>query len=534
MAKKTTKKSTGKGEFIETNAPMNKKKLVPSKNEDVSVDSFSLADMPVFSLKQQTSHLANNTHRTEWTQIVNGRERKFYIEVSYGNVAPNADTETYLQTLVKVAKDEKKWKNVPVSNYKTSKLKGVSSKGSKVAEVNNRHLQALYGLNIKTNFVYDRENKKYKKCETRIISGITYKSDELGEKKVVTRETHEGQFQTYETDELESVTFAPEFVENFLMDLIPFDFDAYINIKNPTPKKLYKITNKFVNSSKKEFGLDLIHFCKTRLGMQSEYLEDVTKTSKIASKLRPDVKRVNEFFTDGDPVSILKDKKQPSGYRIVFNSPQNDQQQQLFNYIDSLTTKEKGVFIALKKEGVWSNVAQATVFKYSKMLGGEGNEYLLFCIKKFKNYESKHKISVPASKRAAVLMGSIKQDWYFSDFKEWYSDKSKKEEKEELKRYGGTLNICDKKENKERKEVVVKLKNLGVFNIDSFKKEHPKTYNFIYTRIKKCHEKMSKEHNLTVDFWTAYKSSILNISQKCFKEFQSGNKDYVPDLSAYE
>lgn len=516
-------------------APTLKPSLEPTREPISSVDSFSLADMPIAPLTMQTSHLANTSQRVEWEQIVNGRKRKFYIEVSYGNVAPNADTETLLNILIHLANQAETFKEVPVSKYQTNMLQGHGTKGGDRGKRIHRHLEAIYGMSIKTNFVWDRKKKKYKSVETRVLSGITYESDEIGEKKIVTRELKDGTLQTFESDKLESVTFAPDFVDNFLNDLIPIDLDVYFKIKNPTPKKLYKITNKFINTTQKDFGLDLIHFCKTRLGMKSEYLDDPTKTSRIASKLRPDLKRVNEFYPgDYDPITLTKDSSQPSGYKIVFSNINDSGQAQMFNYIESFTSAEKDAFIQLKKENVWTNVAYKLVMELNRTLGKEGIEYIHYTLRRFKAYEQSNKIQVPPVKRPAVLMDAFKQNWYFSAFKEWHSKKQKEQEKEELKRYGhGTLNIFDNNEKVESKEPQPILQGFGGFNLEGFKSTYPEHYNHIYQTIYSSYERLQKEHQAKIDFKMAFGNTIQTFCEESYAEFQKGNKDYKPDLSVY-
>lgn len=411
--------------------------------EDASlpaVDGYNLAEFSLSPLGQRTHHLSGNTIRHEWTQIgKGGEERLCYFEKSYGSVAPNSETEDILLILTHLARQSDDPLTVETSIYEILKTKGFSHTPNKqqIAQVV-RHLDALYGMSLKTNFVYDREKKDWKGVQTRVLGAYSYK-DEAGKvrKRRVKKRRGKGEAAVevvteQRVMELSEVNFTSLFYRHFVEDSIPLDLGVYFALGLPTAKRLFRFGNKYVHT----FGhhaLDLQLFCISRIGMSPEYVEK-HNASYLASKLRPYAQRVNE--TGQFAVEIEKSNATPSGYKITFDEP--TVQMAIPSLASSYTQAEEKAHKLLIKQGLYANVARSIVIRCRKAIGKDAARYVRFVVGRFeREWIKTEKLSVPKQKVPGVLKTFFDKDWYYPHFIEWCAEKERKERAEESARYGG-------------------------------------------------------------------------------------------------
>lgn len=526
MPKKTTSDKTNL-------IPLKKDAPKLEKQSIQSLDGFNLAEFSLSPLNYQTKDLAHQQISFEWEQNMEGNKNKHcFFKVSYGETPPNADTEDYLLLLLHLAQKKGNPLSVETSFYEIMKTKGLDYKPSKQhTEGIIRHLDALMDLKIETNFIYDRETGKWNKgIKTRVITSYEYKTKEYTRTRLIhSKDSSTPKESREEIHELERINFDPTFYKHFVKDAISFDLATYFSLENPTPKRLYRFGNKYINNLG-AFGIDLVHFCITRLGMKKSYVESFTYVSKLSAKLKPHIKRVNETI-DNLEISISKSKGDPSGYKITFNK---SSQLQLPMNIDSFTNSEKKSYRSLIENGIYPTPAKKLIVKLRTHLGKKGSEYVNFVIRKFKAYQKRSQFK-KGVKEGAILLKAFTENWYFPEFMEWYSNKKKKEEKEEIARYGdvfekATQQVTDNKKATHRRNILN-----TTFDLARFKAENGELYQRIYKSQEESIQNSIDEYG--VAFVTANKKMTIEkvimkrvkfYCEECFREWNKGNNDFIP------
>lgn len=518
--------------------PLKKEKPTLEKQSIKSIDGFNLAEFSLSPLTYQTKDLANKEITFKWEGNIGGdKYKEFEFTLTYGSIPPNADTEDYLLLLLHLAQ----LKGTPISLktnfHEIMKTKGIDYKPSK-QQTNAiiRHLKALSTLRIKTNFIYDRETKKWNKgIDTGVISSYEYITKEYNRTRLInTKDSSIPRESLEDIHELGTINFDPLFYKYFVEDAIEFDLATYFSLENPTPKRLYRFGNKYVNNLG-TFGLDLVHFCITRLGMKRSYVEGFSYISKLSNKLKPHVKRVNETVENIE-VSIIKDKNTPSGYKIIFDK---SEQLQLPMNLDSFTNSEKKLYKILIDNGIYPTPAKKLITKLRTHLGRKSVDYIPFVIKKFRAYVKRATLKVAENKQGAILLKAFENSWYFPEFMEWYSKKRKKEEQEEIARYGNLFEqTIQNIPNKTPTSTSNKIGLFGQkFNIKSFKQDHKEIFDKIYVSQEKTVQEaieaqgidfVTHQNRITVE--QVVMKKVKFFCEQCFDEWKKGNKDYFPPL----
>lgn len=518
--------------------PLKKEKPTLEKQSIKSIDGFNLAEFSLSPLTYQTRDLANKEISFEWEQNIGGdKYKKCHFTLTYGSIPPNADTEDYLLVLLHLAQLKGTTKRLETSFYEIMKTKGIDYKPGK-QQINAivRHLDALMDLKIDTNFIYDRETKKWNKgIKTRVISSFGYKTKEYSRTRLIhSKDSLTPQKSKEDIQELEYIIFDETFYKLFVEDSIEFDLATYFSLENPTPKRLYRFGNKYVNNLG-TFGLDLVHFCITRLGMKRTYVEGFTYISKLSNKLKPHIKRVNETVEDLE-ISIIKDKNTPSGYKIIFDK---SEQLQLPMNLNSFTKAEKKLYKTLVDNGIYPTPAKKLITKLRTHLGRKSVDYIPFVIKRFKAYLKRTTLNVAENKHGAILLKAFENSWYFPEFMEWHSKKRKKEEQEEIARYGNLFEqTIQNIPNKTPTSTSNKIGLFGQkFNIKSFKRDHKEIFDKIYASQEKTVQEaveaqgidfVTHQNRITVE--QVVMKKVKFFCEQCFDEWKKGNKDYFPPL----
>jgi len=527
-----------------------KKTLVPRKKDiNVSekiklegIDGFNLAEFSLSPLTYQTKELAYTESHFEWYMQVGKVKKKFYFKLSYGATAPNGQTDDYLLILLDLLKRKGEGMTLKTSFYEIHKAKGGRHKPSK-REIESilRHLNALTDIKIETNHVYDREGKIWNSgVVTRVISSYKYKTKNHQRIK----KSYDGDGDEIELieeiQELDMIVFDPIFYEHFAKDKIDIDMQTYWALETPTARRLYRYGNKYIQSfPKKVFNIDLVHFCMTRMRMSQEYIEGLKYTSKIVAKLKRSVTRFNDTVPNIQ-VEMGKDKTQPSGYKISFKNTESSDPtlfgKKQMDSIQTFTNAESKMYKALLKNGIYPNVASKLMLSSRQMLGRRTVPYIEYVLKKFNH----QKWNVSDKERGGVLYKAFDLGWYRPAFEEWYSSGTKKEEAEDIKRYGNQLLLHKNIENKaEEKKSSIKDKEIKVsnlfqqFSIDSFKENHLD----IYEKIKQKEEARTKEFisnfgegNFTGSIQETAKSRIESYCKLCYDKWNKGDKDFFPSF----
>lgn len=536
---------------------MKKKNIVPSKKERPkskpmsiqSLDGFNLAEFSLSPLTFKTKNLAHKKLSFEWTQNLGAVENaNCYFRLSYGEVPPNASTEDYLLVLLYLAQKKGDPLSLETSFFEIMKTKGATYRPNKKdTESILRHLDALMDIKIETNYLYDREKNSWNRgIKTRVISSYTYKNKQQQRTRQITRDGERIQ-SLEEVHELERITFVPEFYNYFVKDNISFDLATYFSLEKPTAKRIYRFGNKNIQQFG-QFEIDFVHFCVTRIGMLQSYVDSFTYVSKLVSKVRPHVNRVNETI-DNFRVEIVKDKTKPSGYKVIFEKVKNVGTSKATETQNSFTTTEKKVYELLLKNGLYASVARNLVLKFRTHFGRKAIDYVGFVLKEFKNFEKKG-LQVKLEKRGGVLQKAFEDEWYFPHFMEWSSKKEAKEAKEEAKRYGDPsgLNLFSmglkmplnevSKQNIKSENVKKQILKPIRFSFQRFKQDYPEVYQRILVSQTQATEKMKASLGeawkliLTSNGKHSVEQGILNrvevYCKNCFTEFQKNNLNYYP------
>ncbi len=535
----TSQKSKGNTSVVEF--PRHEKPVF----EQVSLPSvvgFNLSEFSLSPLGQRTQHLANGMIRHEWMQALDGGgERLCFFEKSYGNVAPNSDTEDVLLILTHLANQSDDPLSVKTSIYEILKLEGNKHRPNRqqIQQVV-RHLDALYGMGLHTNFVYDREEKDWKAVKTRVLAAYSYK-DDAGRvrKRKVKVKRGEGEHDVVEivteqrVKELSEINFTPLFHRHFIKDSVPIDLAVYFALGLPTSKRIYRFGNKYIQTYG-HHSLDLQLFCVSRIGMSAQYIEKY-KPSILASKLRPHAKRVSE--TEKMVVAIEKSNSTPSGYKIVFERP--TVQLALPTLTSSYTKAEEKAHRLLLDNGIYPNVATAIVVNCRNVIGRDAPRYIDFVVRRFKkDWVKTGKLKVPEHKAPGVLKSFFDNNWYYPHFIEWSAEKEKQERREESARYGhqslsDIATIASRMPHlAEAVDETAKpvVSETLLYSSERFAKEYPDIYQRIVGAVA---ERYQVEPLDGLDISDAQladikERAIVFYSEQCFEHFRKGEKDYFP------
>lgn len=367
---------------------------------------FNLADFSLTPVvrKGESDQLINTKHTHQWTGITQGRKREFFIERSYGNVAPNAYTEDFLLLLATMAFQRDNPSEIPVSANALLKVQGYTSLpgGDNISRVF-EHLDALSETRLHTNALYNRDTSKWYSFKGSPVGGFTY-MDEEG--KFRSTFDKEGREIKVIVRELGTASITPEFYNSFLQDCIKLDITKYFHVGGPTARRLYKMGAKYINTLG-DFEIDLQECCVTRLGM----LPDVVlknKVSKLASDIRPQAKRV----TEADNFSCTIEPSQtPSGYKICFRK--NVSQVALPGIPKVLEGSEKTAHRELTTRGVNSALAYELVLEARRRHGRRAERFISFVLRTYDKEKTTGKVGVGVIKHR--IMNPVFFDPTFAD-----------------------------------------------------------------------------------------------------------------------
>lgn len=505
------------------------KKPVPERTPLPTVIGYNLSEFSLCPLGLKTSHLAHTTDRYEWTQrLANGKERTCFFERQYGKVVPNAETEDFLLIFAHLAQKSDDPLRVSTSFYEILKLKGAKHKpsGPQVKRCV-RHLEALHQLHIDTNFIYDRETKRWKAAKGYVIGSYEYE-DAQGKlrRRRIRKRGDEGtiiEVVSHErVKELSEFHFTRVFYEYFLKDALPMDLATYFALGLPTAKRIYRFGNKYIQTLG-DHSLDLQLFCLSRIGMSPQFVLD-RRPSYLATKVRPYAARVTET---GEMVVGIEPSSTPSGYKITFNKPTT--QIALFSTGTSYTKKEEAAYKLLVERGLYSNIARSLVVKYRNMLGKDAARYITFAAREFKRtvVDPGKLTKIPAKGIPGVFKKSFDNDWFYPQFIEWRAEEDKRQWRDERAKYP------DERLDDRSGLGVQALGEIGsskeTFSLKQFRKEYPDAYSQIAEAVTARYKEFAQYGVLSRSrLQEMIRGSLETYCKDCLAEFQKGNTDYFP------
>ncbi len=502
-----------------------------------SVDGFNLSEFSLSPLGQKTKHFANGTFRHEWVQVLDdGTEKLCFFEKSYGNVAPNSDTEDALVILTHLGSTKENPLAFQTSFYEALTLKNPHYKPN-AQQVRQfvRHLDALYGMSLHTNFVYDREQKAWKTVKTRVLAAYSYKDDEGRPRKRRIRKHKDGDLVEVISDErvkeLSEINFTSLFYKHFIQDAVPFDLGVYFALGRQTAKRIFRFGNKYVQTYG-HHSLDLQLFCMSRIGMSPNYVFD-KRPSYLASKVRPDAQRVTE--TNLVTVRVTKSPNTPSGYKISFDKPVV--QISFPSMASGFTAAEEKAFTLLRNNGLYQNVAKSVIIKARKVTGKDAPRYIEFVVRQFKkDWIKTNKIKAPKEAWPAVLTKLFKEAWYYPHFIEWRAAKEKQEHGDEMRKYPGVSDLFTpstmQDPSPQAQKTAAQMENRHVFSLDRFQKDHSKIFQEIEQKVALKYqrdESILPKSVLSDEQLEKQRTEALTFyCKQCFQEFKKGNSDFFP------
>ena len=520
---------TTEGKTTTVSFPKSKKR-VPERTSLPTVIGYNLSEFSLCPLGLKTSHLAHTIDRYEWTQgLANGRERACFFERQYGEVVPNAETEDFLLIFAHLAQKSDDPLRVSTSFFEILKLKGAKHKpsGPQVKRCV-RHLEALHQLHIDTNFIYDREKKRWKAAKGYVIGSYEYE-DEQGKlrRRKIRKRGDEGaiiEVVSHErVKELSEFHFTRVFYKYFLKDALPIDLATYFALGLPTSKRIYRFGNKYIQTLG-HHSVDLQLFCLSRIGMSPQYVVD-RRPSYLAKKVRPYAARVTET---GEMVVGIEPSSTPSGYKITFNKPTT--QIALFSVGTSYTKKEERAYTLLVKHGLYSNVARSLVVKYRNLLGKDGARYITFAARQFKRtlVDTRKLTKIPAKRIPGVLKKAFDKDWFYPHFIEWSAEEDKRQWRDERAKYPDEpLDHA----SRPRVRAIGERGNDDDFSLEQFRKEYPEAYSRIAEAVIGRYEEFAQYGVLSrSQLQEMIRGSLETFCRECLPEFQKGNMEYFPPL----
>jgi len=500
-----------------------------------SLDGFNLAAFPLFPLKYQTQHLANTDETFFWTVKAEGGNRDCFFHRFYGEVAPNADTVDYLLLLLHLLRTSDHPEIIHPNFHELITLRPLR-KGYKpnqqYKEAVIRHLDALQGLNIHTNAIYDLKTKKWKQVRTNVLN-YEYE-DDTGRvrKRKLTKSLPDGTTVTYlnteHISELADIHFSRWFLDRFFNDTVFLDLGVYFALEDPTPKGMFRFGNRTVQTLG-EYQCDARHFFWNILGMSSVYITtpDHPKFRKVISAARQYATRINE--TEGSGVRLLFERAKtcPSGYKFIVDKPQKVQAS-LFPSLESFTERERKSYALLRSYSVYPNTAASLVRHYRRRLGREAADYIQYVVRYFRDkYMKTGRLTTPQHKWGGVLSNFFKSDVLFPQYADWTQAKRAKQRKLDHSLYDGRVKDLFGGTPSEPKE--------NLF-LEGFAKQFPDVYRRIVATVNTKYDQLISE--LPSGAMTPYEMktrknrSIEDYCRMCVLNFDKGKKDYYPPILA--
>ncbi len=490
------------------------------QDDEASMTGFNLSEFSLAPLSLKTRR--ERTRLFEW----NYKAQQFFFEVSYGDPAPNAYTDDVLLVLSSLMYRSKKPLFTRASIYEILRIQGVRHKPSKqqIDQVV-RHLDALCGTTIRTNFVYDREEKRWHSVRTVVLAGYTYK-DERGKLRRWRVQNPDGAaveiVREQRVFELKDFSFAPHFIRYFLRDPVPIDLGAYFALAQPTPKRIFRYGNKYVQTVG-HHALDLHLFCLSRVGMSTAYVLE-RRVSDLASRMRAYANRVNDI---GGMLVRIEQSGTASGYKISFAraAPQIS----LFTGEHASYSKaEREAFKCLRGGGVWPNVARSLVLRCREAYGTDGGRYIVFAARQFRKVVDDGALRAPPDKRGGVLAEAVKHDWYYPAFYEWKTRQETSQRKQEERRYEQSAPPSAGQPAAPWGGAERGGGTGEAFDLDAFARDHASLYGRLVDAVTP-HYRPSPEAPVSQEHLDTMKASaIRHYAIQCLKEIRAGNTDFFP------
>lgn len=258
--------------------------------------------------------------------------------------------------------------------------------------------------------------------------------------------------------------------------------------------------------------------------------------SYLAARIRQHANRVTET---GQMAVRIERSSTPSGYKISFDKPST--QIPLFTGLASFTELEKEAFKALRKNGVWDNVARALVVEKRNAFGKDGARYIVYAIRYFRKHIVKAgKLRVPAEKLGGVLAKAIKLDWYYPHFYEQKATEERRLWREEHLRYpeptGQRGDDRDSSRLPREDEAAprrggTRTKPLEEYTsrLSRFAQDYPDTYERIVAAVTPRYASPPAGLALSrANLETMKAEAIRTFCLQCLTEFDRGNVSFFP------
>lgn len=390
------------------------------------VDGYNLAEFPIMPLKYQATQCPESVHY-EWEhKASDGNIRQCYLKVEYGSVKPNTSTDDTLLVICNLLNQQKAGASLQASCYQILKAKFPKEHpDQKRIKALIRDLEALMNLKIETNAIYNRKEKTWEVMRGRIVSSYVYQlktKNGTPVERIRTFKKNGENVQSIEhIKELKRINLDPEFYQQFIKDSLPIDLRIYFALETPIAKRLYRIANKYTYYFKSH-SEDLVQFCINKLGQNKKTILNMKYTSKLATKIRQYISRVNNF-TDGVQLLVEKSKTE-SGYKITFKN--TEVKTPVSDVIKGFSFSEKEAYKQLCKEGVYPNAAVTLMKGARKHFGKETVEFIHFSINLFHAFVKRQKsLNISENKKGGILYKMMCKPDVLSQFREYIAEKKK-------------------------------------------------------------------------------------------------------------
>jgi len=500
-----------------------------------SLDGFNLASLPFFPLKRQAQHLANSDTTFLWTINTDEGEKNCYFRRLYGPAAPNADTVDYLLLLLHLLRISDDPHIIKPNFHEIEMLKPYRKKykpGRDKRDEIIRHLDALQGLNVHTNAVYDLQQKAWKIVKTNVLN-YEYR-DKTGKKRkrTLTKILPDGTTLTYvsteDIGELTEIEFSKRFLKRFFSDTVYLDLGVYFALEDPTCKGLFRFGNRTVQTLG-DYECDARHFFWNILGMSSVYVTqpDHPRFRDVISLGRRYAQRIIETEGSGFRPIFERSKTCPSGYKFIVAKPKKVQAS-LFPSLESFTDRERKSYALLRSYGVYANTAASLVRRYRRRLGREAPDYIQYVVRYFRSkYMKTGRLNTPQHKWGGVLANFFKSDILFPQYADWSQVKRSKQRKLDHSLYEGQVRDLFGRSPSESKE--------NLF-LEGFAKQYPDVYRRIVAAVHTKYDQLMSE--LPPGAMTPYEMktrknrSVEEYCRTCLINFDKGKNDYYPPMLA--
>jgi len=517
-------------------------------NDFKSFDDVNLAEFPIAPLVKSTQDLKGKTDTVSFKMKVKNKkgekvEKQFFYSREYGDIVPNNDTEDILLLLIYMLQFSEDKYTIHTSATNLLKLKGISVRpNQKQLQSVIRHLEALRQIRIETNFNFDLKNKRWRKAISSVIAGYSFTT--IGEQTEVLNSKDEKEFQRQlgNIQRLDSISFAPEFINHFFDNPYRLDLNTYFSLQDPIPKRIYRYANKYLTIKGEEKHKDLWEFCWVNIGMRGKQVgegvdaEDKYKNMKhIASKLKKHINRINdtgEFKISIERLS-KKDKRRfswcKSGYSITFYLPFP-----LFQLSNksSYTNKEQRAYDEMRKFGIYEGAAKTFVVRYRKEMHTKGGDFILYSIKKTTEYITKKYFKYTSKFRnsktpfGGIYYQAIAEEWFYDTYK----SKEESQKERDKKETNALLGISVEGDSDFSNIIEVPKE---AFDMSKFVQKHPQ----IHQKIKENREAYYNLKSAIFQDSLSEKSiaqmiqnAIKSYCKMCFIEFELGNTNFFPKM----